>query len=1076
MSPPPDPSAPHPSLLEGAVNSLPPDLVQPYHKDTPGSSGDGGGAGGGASTLSLAPDTSDIGNLLDLSSTFPSSVGSLEQGNPLGLPPFSDGSALGSFNLPPPVSSGEFDLIASGLNDLRPASADAQEGQEAKMAEQQRPPSSLERRPDCVPDTLPEAAGVGEPEAQDSSPSAPQLPSFDSLHPSAPSEVPSEHITAFHSPFPTDADHRQGNAPFAPNEDPSLPPGLPQYAGGPAHYTGQGNHPHPDVAGPAMQLNDRGAHQLPPYGGPLSSGRLSPASVHSDSTHDSTSLPQPRDVYLQHTPVDTSQDMPQGRSTPTGPSQGGQPPTDIGPSVIPPSGVVQAQLYDTRPQPPTEATSATQPPVAEADVPAARPLPQYTLPPSATDKERDTVPLSRPEAPLYDPTSSDSKDQEADDRSSGPLRPTVPHDSTSFNQGLLPAASVAITATGPEPLVTNSMSPPTFHRHGNSESAPNPYVQETLVKQRREAEKHVAEMEEQRRQIAALQRQLSQQAKDKAESASNYQSILSLLQQQQPMVQQQQTFINQLQEQNEMLRKKVHEQQMQYEQRLSQEQLMRDRLQQKIVLVHEEGSKKQKELTEQLEKLQAQSTEVQKTLNDQVKELTEKLTASEQNLAQRARDYQQLQMQVQASMAQAHQAQQYTQQCQSELQEKGRTIEGLQVQQQQHFAAQQQWNVKEQKYKQELVQLQDSLEELKTGDRRHKEEIRQLKQQIQDLLTQLKGSTLPAEDASRSVAGSGTQEGSHHRPTPPPTPSPAQVAPRPETPHQKPPSGDLQGQTTNLTPAPSHTSLASIDSQGHPHGQSPHNPALPPNQQSMMLQQQQQQQLMMLRPGAPQVQMMQPQPMSLTPAQLQILRAQQLRMQQPQPGPLPGTQLPTAHQPGTQPSMQLRGFQPVSMPTQPTHHQPLPQNPLDGSMPSTLALGKPLIPTPHSLPAQSVASTTAQPHTAVTMQTPLYVGPKPVMTPQVVQTPGPGSLHGSPQFSTSGAIPPNVHLRATTPMGSQGSWASVPGQQFFGGQTLQSVPQAVGPMVPTSAITGQHILEQPGAGSRPQFGLHRGGQ
>ena len=1073
MSPPPDSSASHPSVHEGAVNSLPPDLVQPYHKDTPGSSGDGGGAVGGAPALSLLPDMSDISNLLDLSSAFPSSMGSIEAGKPLGLPSFSDGGALGSFNLPPPVSSGEFDLIASGLNDLRPASADVQEGQEVRMTEQQRPPSSLERRPDCVPDTLPEAASVGEPEAGANCPLAPQLPSFESLRPSAPPEVPSEHLTSTLSPFPATADRGEGNPPFPPGEDPSLQPSLQQHTGGPVLYTGQDSHAHPDVAGTAMHLSDRGMHQLPPYGGPPPSGRLSPMSVHSDSTHDSTSLAPSQDVHPQPSLVDASQDLPPDHSLPTGPSQGEQLPTEIAAQVIPPLGVLQTQLRETHPQPPAQATITAQPPPAEADV-QAKPVPQCTLPPSAVDKEIDAVPLNQQDAPSYGPTSSESRDQDADGMSLGP-RPSVPHDSSSsFMQGP-PAASVVLTADTSDPMVASSMAPPIFHHHGNVESAPNPYVHEALVKQRQEVEKKVAEMEEQKKHIAALQLQLSQQAKDKAESTSNYQSILSLLQQQQPMIRQQQSFINQLQEQNELLRKKAHEQQMQYEQRLAQEQLVRDRLQQKLVLIHEEGSKKQKELTEQLEKLQTRSAEAQKQLTDQVKDLTEKLSANEQHLAQRERDFQQLQMQMQASVTQAHQAQQYTQQCQSELQEKGRTIEGLQVQQQQHFAAQQQWNVKEQKYKQELVQLQDSLEELKTGDRRHKDEIGQLKQQIQDLLAQLKGGALPTEDTPRQAAGNGTQEVSHHRPTPPPTPSPAQAAPRPATPQQKPPSGDVQ--TVNPTPPPpSHASLTSIDSQGQSPGMPPLNPTLPHSQQNAMLQQQQQQQLMMMRPGAPQVQMMQPQPMLYTPAQLQALRAQQMRLQQLQqlPGPPPGTQLPAAQQPGAQPSMQLRGFQPASMPMQLTHHQPLPQNPLDGSMPSTLALGKPLIPTPHSLQTQGLASTApAQTHTSAATSTPLFVGPKPVMTPQVVQTPGPGSLHSSPQFSTSGAIPPNMHMRATAPMGSTGSWAGVPGQQFFGGQTFQPAPQTGGAMVPTSAIVGQHILEQPGAASRPHFGMHQ---
>lgn len=1068
MSPPPGSSAPHLSLLEGgAVNSLPPDLVQPYRKDTPGSSGDGGGAVGEASNLShISSDMSDIGNLLDLSTPFPSSVGPFEAGNPLGLPSFSGDSALGSFNLPPPVSSGEFDLIASGLNDLRPASADAQEGKEGKMAEQQRPSSSLERRPDCVPNTLPEPAVVGETEAEASCPSAPQLPSVESLHPSALSEAPSDHITGTHSPIPTDADHGQGNAVLATGEDPSQPPGLQHNTEGPAHFTVQDSPAHPDVAEPAMHLSEKGIHQMPPYGGLPPSGRLSSASVHFDSTPNSSSLPLPQGVYPQPSLVGTNQDPSLDLTPPTGPSQeGSQPPSESVPQPIPPPlGNVQPQLRETHPLPPAQATTATQPAPAEGYV-TAQPVPQYTLPPSATDKEGDSVTLSRPEATLYGLAGSEGRDQVADGLSSGPPLPSVPHgSSSSFKQGLSSSASVATPATSSETTVANSMSTPTFRRHGGLELAPSPYVQEALVKQRREAEKDVAEMEEQRRQIAALQLQLSQQAKDKAESASNYQSILSLLQQQQPMVQQQQAFINQLQEQNELLRKKAHEQQMAYEQRLSQEQLVRDRLQQKIVLVHEEGSKKQKELTEQFEKLQLQSAEVQTKLTDQVKELTEKLSASEQHFAQKAQEFQQLQMQFQASMTQAHQAQQHAQQCQSELQEKGRMIEGLQVDQQQHFAAQHQWNVKEQKYKQELVQLQDSLEELKTGDRRHKEEIGQLKQQIQDLLAQLKGGTLPTEDASHHIAESGTQEGAHRRPTPPPTPSPAQAAPRPETPQQKLPSGDLQGPNASLSPAPGHTSLSSIDSQGQLPGMFPHNPALLHNQQSSMMHQQQQQQLMMQRPAGPQVQMMQPQPVPLTPAQLQVLRAQQMRMQLQQPGPQPRNQVPTAQQPGMQPSMQLRGLQPVMMPTHPSHHQLLPQNPLDGSMPSTLALGKPLIPTPHSLQAQVPVSTSA----------PLYVGPKPIMTPQVVQTPGPGSLHGSPHFSTSGAIPPSMHMRATTPMGSQGSWASVPGQQFFGGQPFQPVPQGGGAVIPTSAITGQHIMEPPGATSRPQFGTHRG--
>ena len=1065
VSPPPGSLAPHPSLLEGgAVNSLPPDLVQPYRKDTSGSSGDGGGAMGGASNLSHIPsDMSDIGNLLDLSTPFSSSVGPFEAGNPLGLPSFSGDSALGSLNLPPPVSSGEFDLIASGLNDLRPASGDAQEVKEGGMAEQQRSSSSLERRPDCVPDTLPEPPVVGETEAEASCPSAPQLPSFESLHPSALSEAPSDHITGTHSPIPT-ADHGQGNAAFAPGEDPSQPPGLQHKTEAPAHFTVQDSPAHPDVAEPAMHLSEKGIHQMPPYGGPPPSGRLSSTSVHFDSTHNSPGLPLAQGVQPLPSLVGTNQDPSLDLAPPTGPSQGSQPPAETVPQPMPPPlGNIQPQLRETHPHPPAQATTATQPAVAEGYV-TAQPVPQYTLPPSATDKERDSATLSRPEATLYGLAASEGRDQVAGGVSSGPPLPSVPHDSSSsFKQGL-PSASVATAATSSEAMVANSMSPPTFRRHGDIELAPSPYVQEALVKQRREAEKDVAEMEEQRRQIAALQLQLSQQAKDKAESASNYQSILSLLQQQQPMVQQQQTFINQLQEQNELLRKKAHEQQMQYEQRLSQEQLVRDRLQQKIVLVHEEGCKKQKELTEQFEKLQMQSAEAQKKLMDQVKELTEKLSASEQHLAQKAQDFQQLQMQFQASMTQAHQAQQYAQQCQSELQEKGRMIEGLQVEQQQHLAAQHQWNVKEQKYKQELVQLQDSLEELKTGDRRHKEEIGQLKQQIQDLLAQLKGGTLPTEDASRHLAesGTGTQEGLHRHPTPPPTPSPAQAAPRPETPQQKLPSGDLQGPTANPSPAPGHTSLSSVESQGQLPGMTPHNPALLHNQQSMM---HHQQQLMIQRPAGPQVQMMQPQPVPLTPAQLQMLRAQQMRMQQQQPGPQPRSQVPTAQQQGAQPSMQLRGMQPMMMmPTQPSHQQPLPQNPLDGSMPSTLALGKPLIPTPHSLQAQVPVSTSV----------PLYVGPKPVMTPQVVQTPGPGSLHGSPQFSTSGAIPPSMHMRATTPMGSQGSWASVPGQQFFGGQPFQPVPHGGGVVIPTSAITGQHIMEPPGATSRPQFGTHRG--
>ena len=1059
---------------------------------------------GGVSNLSHIPsDVSDIGNLLDLSTPFPSSVGPFEAGKPLGLPSFSGDSALGSLNLPPPVSSGEFDLIASGLKDLRPASADTQEGKEGEMAEQQRPSSSLERRPDCVPNTLPDPAVVGETEPEASCPSAPHLPSFESLHPSTLSEAPSDHITGTHSPIPTDADHGQGNAAFAPGEDPSQPPGLQHNLEGPAHFTVQDSPAHPDVAEPAMHLSEKGMQQMPPYGGPPPSGRLSSASVHFDSTHYSPGLPLPQGVQPQSSLVGTNQDPSLDLTHPTGPSQGSQPPAETVPQPIPPplgsaqpqlrethphppaqattatqpqlrethphppaqaTTATQPQLRETHPHPPAQATTATQPRAAEGYV-TAQPVPQYTLPPSATDKERDSVTLSRPEATLYGLAASEGRDQVADGVSSGPPLPSVPHDSSSsFKQGL-PSASVATAATSSETMVANSMSPPTFRRHGDIELAPSPYVQEALVKQRREAEKDVAEMEEQRRQIAALQLQLSQQAKDKAESASNYQSILSLLQQQQPMVQQQQTFINQLQEQNELLRKKAHEQQMHYEQRLSQEQLVRDRLQQKIVLVHEEGSKKQKELTEQFEKLQMQSAEAQKKLMDQVKELTEKLSASEQHLAQKAQDFQQLQMQFQATMTQAHQAQQYAQQCQSELQEKGRMIEGLQVEQQQHLAAQHQWNVKEQKYKQELVQLQDSLEELKTGDRRHKEEIGQLKQQIQDLLAQLKGGTLPTEDASHHLAESGTgaQEGLHRRPTPPPTPSPAQAAPRPETPQQKLPSGDLQGPTVSLSPAPVHTSLSSIDSQGQLPGMSPHNPALLHNQQSMM---HHHQQLMTQRPAGPQVQMMQPQPVALTPAQLQMLRAQQMRMQQQQqPGPQPRNQVPTVQQPGTQPSMQLRGGQPVMMmPTQPSHHQPLPQNPLDGSMPSTLALGKPLIPMPHSLQAQLPVSTSA----------PLYVGPKPVMTPQVVQTPGPGSLHGSPQFSTSGAIPPSMHMRATAPMGSQGPWASVPGQQFFGGQPFQPVPQGGGAVIPTSAITGQHIVELPGATSRPQFGTHRG--
>ena len=223
------------------------------------------------------------------------------------------------------------------------------------------------------------------------------------------------------------------------------------------------------------------------------------------------------------------------------------------------------------------------------------------------------------------------------------------------------------------------------------------------------------------------------------------------------------------------------------------------------------------------------------------------------------------------------------------------------------------------------------------------------------------------------------------------------------------------------------------------------------------------------------MQMMQPQSVLLTPAQVQAIRAQQLRLQQQQqPSPPTGTPLPTVQQPPAQPSMQLRGFQPASMPAQSSHHQPLSQNPLDGSMPSTLALGKPLIPTPHSLQTQGLASTTsAQPQVSAMQPapTPLFVGPKPVMTPQVVQGPGPGSLHNLPQFTTSGVAPPNIRMRGATPMGTPGSWAGAPGQQVFGGQTFQPVPQPGGAMVPTSATAGQHVLEQPGAATRPQFGM-----
>ena len=543
-----------------------------------------------------------------------------------------------------------------------------------------------------------------------------------------------------------------------------------------------------------------------------SSSRMSSDSLQPDMSSMSWMQPppstEPQSSQLQPPPsqmeVPPSQFQP--KSLQTGPSSSQfQPPSSE--TELPPS---QFQLPSSQPEPPPSQfqlpSSQTEPPPSHFQPPLSEtehPPSQFQLPSSETE----------PPPSQFQPPSSQGSE------------------STTTSSGLLPtslASENSVHLLGQRPTESSMDQAHTFsqglllqHQQKEQFSEPvthpdvvqppaAPSIDQTLQKQYDLFQKQSSQMSEQKRIIESLHHQLQQHSKDKAESSSNYQGILSLLQQQQPMIQQQQSYIHQLQEQNELHRRKVHEQQMKYEQRIAQEVLARERLQNQFSQFLEESQRKQKALSEELQDVRKRFESAEKDHAAKEKEWLENKASMEHFLQQRTQESQQLQSRLQEAMSQSHHTQQYVQQCQNELQDRVRTIDTLQTQQQQHFTLEQQWNAKEQKYTQELKQLRERLGELQNADHKHKDEIRDLKNQIGDLSIQLKSGLVKATDDSY-----------HGRRSPSPLPSSLnQVPPRSE--------GLNISQSSSLTPVNSQPATPSL---------------LPSPQQLSTNQQQQQQQL-----------------------------------------------------------------------------------------------------------------------------------------------------------------------------------------------------------------------------------------